>query len=78
MVRPSCKPQTDHGVRGRKQRRSGEAFSTDRVFFQQQQADHHDVDVCPDGAVLEKAGNLQEEKATQAATQTETRYFIWP
>lgn len=40
---------------------SGEAFSTDRVFFQQQQADHHNVDVCPNGAILEKTGNLQKE-----------------
>lgn len=37
-------------------------FSTDRVFFQQQQADHHNVDVCPDGSILEQTGNLQEEK----------------
>lgn len=37
------------------------AFSTDRVFFQQQQADHHNVDICPDGSIFEQTGNLQEE-----------------
>lgn len=38
-----------------------EMFSTDRVFFQQQQADHDNVDICPDGAILEKTGNLQKK-----------------
>lgn len=54
----------DNGVWGIpfvSQRLSSEVFSTDRVFFQQQQADHHNVDICPDGAVLEKTGNLQKE-----------------
>lgn len=53
------------GVRGItliNQRLLSATFSTDRVFFQQQQADHHNVDICPDGSILEQTGNLQEEK----------------
>lgn len=53
-----------NGVRGitlNNQQMSCEVFSTDRVFLQQQQADHHDVDICPDSAVFEKTGNLQKE-----------------
>lgn len=54
----------DNGVRGINlvnPRMSSERFSTDRVFFQQQQADHHNVDIRPNGAILEKTGNLQKE-----------------
>lgn len=46
----------DNRVRGTasiNQRMSGQMFSTDRVFLQQQQANHHNVDVSPDGAILE-------------------------
>lgn len=63
MVKPNCKPKTEttewEGFP--LLANDCQVFSTDRVFFQQQQADHHNVDICPDGAVLEKTGNLQKE-----------------
>lgn len=68
----------EHGVRGItwvNPRMSSEGCSTDRVFFQQQQADHHNVDVRPDGAILEKTGNLQKESGL--VKQLRLRHPCW-